>query len=80
LVNIENTLPAYEYILKMKRIKDEAFLHYRIEKKHIDCDDMYNIGVSIAEKLKNIKTDKAFVEEHGNVDQILFNINENFNN
>ena len=78
LVNIENTLPAYEYILKMKRIKDEAFLHYRIEKKHIDCDDMYNIGVSIAEKLKNIKTDKAFVEEHGNVDQILFNINENF--
>lgn len=78
IVNIENTLPAYEYILKMKMIKNEAFLYYRIEKKQIDADEMYNIGVSIAEKLRDIKTDKAFIEEHGNVEQILFNINENF--
>ena len=78
IVGINNTLPPYEYILKMKRIKDEVFLNKKIDKNDVNVEDMKNIGVQIAEKLRAIQTDKTFIEEHGNVEEITFNINENF--
>jgi hypothetical protein len=78
IVPLNNTIPAYEYILKMKRIKKEEFLHYKIENKEVNLEDMYKIGIQLGEKLKSIKTDRDFVEEHGNLDKIVFNIKENF--
>ena len=78
IVDINNTLPPYEYILKMKRIKNEAFLHKKIENNEVSIEDMYNIGIQIAKNLKEIETNRAFIEEHGNVEQVIFNINENF--
>jgi aminoglycoside phosphotransferase family enzyme/predicted kinase len=78
LVNVNNTLPAYEYILKMKRIKDGSFLYKRLEKNEVSCDEMFNIGAKIAEKLKALQTDKEFIKEYGNIEILKFNINENF--
>lgn len=78
IVSINNTLPPCEYILKMKRIKKEAFLHKKIENNQVSIEDIYNIGIQIAKNLKGIETNRTFIDEHGSVEQIKFNINENF--
>ncbi len=55
LVPVESSLTAIEYVLKMKRIKDEDFLQKRIEDGLITFDDMYRIGSQVALLFKNLE-------------------------
>ena len=54
LVPVENSLTAIEYVLKMKRIKDENFLQARIDKWLISTQDMQSIGRQVALLFKNL--------------------------
>ncbi len=79
LVPVENSLAAIEYVLKMKRIKDDDFLATRINLGLINYDDMVNIGKQVASLLKNLENapkDEDFKEPF---DSVKFNAIENFN-
>lgn len=78
LVPFENTLLTVDYVLKMKRVKDEEFLSYKIEKGLVNNKYMANVGRHIAHLFKSIKTDDILAKENGNFDTIFRNCEENF--
>lgn len=78
LVPVENSLTAIEYVLKMKRIKDEDFLQARIEKGHITTEDMKNIGMQVALLFKNLEPAPKDDEFETHFDVVKFNAVENF--
>ena len=79
LVPVENTLPAVEYVLKMKKINDSDFLQTRLDNGLIDKEKMVSIGHEVALLFKNL--DNA--PKDSNFDQfaqaVKFNAVENFN-
>ncbi len=79
LVNVENSVPAIEYVLKMKRIDDKDFLNNRIQNKLIHNIDMSAIGAQIANLL--ISLDNAPLDDDFSSlsDIVKFNAVENFN-
>lgn len=79
LVPLENSLTAIEYVLKMKRIKDENFLQSRIENGLITADDMQKIGSQVALLLKNLEPAPKDEEFDTHFDVVKFNAIENFN-
>ncbi len=79
LVPVESSLTAIEYVLKMKRIKDEDFLQKRIEDGLITFDDMYRIGSQVALLFKNLEPAPKDEEFDTHFDVIKFNAVENFN-
>lgn len=78
LVPIESSLTAIEYVLKMKRIKDEDFLQARIEKGLISLDDMEKIGMETATLLKNLEPAPKDEDFESNYHVVRFNAEENF--
>lgn len=79
LVPVENSLTAVEYVLKMKRIKDENFLQARIEKGLISVQDMQRIGSQVALLFKNLEPAPKDEEFDTHFDVVKFNAVENFN-
>ncbi len=79
LVSVENSVPAIEYVLKMKRIDDKDFLQYRVLNKQIDSEQMKAIGSQVASLLTSL--DVAPIEDNFNslADIVKFNAIENFN-
>ena len=78
LVPLTNSLAAIEYVLKMKRIKDEDFLQARIEKGLITVEDMQRIGRQTAELFKNLEPAPKDEEFDTHFDVVKFNAVENF--
>lgn len=78
LVPIDNSLTAIEYVLKMKRIKDDNFLQTRITKGLISVDDMERIGMEVAELLKNLESAPKDDEFSCFFDSVKYNAVENF--
>ncbi len=79
LVPVENSLTAIEYVLKMKRIKDENFLQARIDKWLISTQDMQSIGRQVALLFKNLEPAPKDEEFDTHFDVVMFNAVENFN-
>ncbi len=78
LVPVESSLTAIEYVLKMKRIKDENFLQTRIANGLITTDKMYHIGSQVASLLKNLEPAPKDEEFDNHFDVVKFNAVENF--
>lgn len=78
LVPLENSLTAIEYVLKMKRIKDEDFLQNRIEKGLISLSDMERIGKETANLLKNLEAAPKDEDFESNYHVVRYNAEENF--
>lgn len=78
LVPLDNSLTAIEYVLKMKRIKDNNFLQARIEAGLIDNESMQKIGMQVAQLLKNLEPAPKDEEFGTHFDVIKFNAMENF--
>lgn len=79
LVPVESSLPALEYVLKMRRIADEDFLKTRIDKGEIGPSAMVSIGREVAslfKKLDNAPKEEAFPDFF---EAVKFNSLENFN-
>ncbi|MDE7170093.1 MAG: gluconate kinase, partial [Mucispirillum sp.] len=79
LVPVENSLAAVEYVLKMKRIKDEDFLQNRIDNNKISCEDMEKIGRETALLLKDLEPAPKDEKFENVFEAVKFNAVENFN-
>lgn len=79
LVPVENSLAAIEYVLKMKRIKDEDFLQNRIDNDKISCEDMEKIGRETALLLKDLEPAPKDEKFESVFEAVKFNAVENFN-
>jgi len=78
LVPYESTLLTVDYVLKMKRVRDEEFLSDKIERGVVDNDYATQVGRHIAMLFKGIKTDPIQAKENGSFQTILKNCEENF--
>lgn len=78
LVPVESSLTALEYVLKMKRIKDEDFLQNRIEQGLISANDMEKIGRETATLLKNLEPAPKDEDFESNYHVVRYNAEENF--
>lgn len=79
LVPVDSSLTAVEYVLKMKRIKDNDFLQTRVDNGQIGAEQMTDIGREVAllfKKLDNAPKDENFACFF---DAVKFNAVENFN-
>ncbi len=79
LVPLDNSLVAIEYVLKMKRIKDDNFLQNRIKKSLITPSHMEKIGMQVATLLKNLEKAPKDEEFANYYEVVKFNAIENFN-
>lgn len=79
LVPVESTLTAIEYVLKMKKIKDEDFLQTRVANGQVDAAKMTDVGREVGllfKGLENAPKDDAFNDFF---EVAKFNVVENFN-
>ena len=76
LVPVESSLTALEYVLKMKRIKDEDFLQNRIEQGLIYANDMEKIGRETATLLKNLEPAPKDEDFESNYHVVRYNAEE----
>ncbi|MGA1862747.1 AAA family ATPase [Deferribacter thermophilus] len=78
LVPHTNTMFAIDYVLKMRRIKDEDFFSNRVQNGLVDEKLAYKVGKNIAELFKKIETPVEKALEFGSFDVIKYNCEENF--
>lgn len=78
LVPVESSLTALEYVLKMKRIKDNDFLQNRIANGLITIEDMEKIGTETALLLKNLEPAPKDEDFESNYHVVKYNAEENF--
>ncbi len=76
LAPVESSLPAVEYVLKMRRIPDDEFLSNRLGRT--SAEQMEKIGFEVAERLSNAEKSPETVEDMLSYDLIAFNARENF--
>lgn len=79
LVDVESSVPAIEYVLKMKRIDDGDFLPERVNAGKVSDDMMKSIGSDVAKLFKGL--DNAPLDENFATlsELVKFNAIENFN-
>jgi aminoglycoside phosphotransferase family enzyme/predicted kinase len=78
LAPFNSTLLTVDYVLKMKRIPDDAFLSNKLANDKITLEDAFEIGYKVAEKFKNIDTPIEQAEQDGSYEIIKQNCIENF--
>ncbi len=78
LVDITSSLPAVEYVVKMRRIPEHMFLHTQVSNGAVDTQKMRTIGSRVAEMLMSSEPAKTFPEDMGINEQIRFNALDNF--
>jgi len=78
LVKYDSSLLTIDYCVKMKRIKDDAFLSAKVASGDVTPEDAVRIGENVAKLFKNIKTDPYAAEANGSYDIVRFNCEENF--
>lgn len=78
LVPATSTLPAIDYVVKMKRIPENNFLKTKIEKNEISEKKAQDIGEQTAKLFRGIETTAAAAEENGGYEVVKFNCEENF--
>ncbi|MDR0454587.1 MAG: AAA family ATPase [Deferribacteraceae bacterium] len=76
LAPAESSLPALEYVLKMRRIPDDEFLSSLIG--GMGTEQMENIGFEVACRLSGAERSPEIVDDMGPYDLIAFNARENF--
>ena len=80
LVPYTSSLSPIEYVLKMRRIKDDAFLMSKLDSKKLSLDEVEKVGSEVAKLLQNLEpapfeTVDGFVS---NFDTVAYNARENF--
>ncbi|KAA0258141.1 gluconate kinase [Deferribacter autotrophicus] len=78
LVPHTNTMFAIDYVVKMRRIKDEDFFSTKLKNGEINSEKAYEIGRQIASLFRKIETPIEQAMEHGSYDVVKFNCEENF--
>jgi aminoglycoside phosphotransferase family enzyme/predicted kinase len=78
LVELDNTLPALEYVVKMRKIEEKYFLSSIINEKYCDHEYMRATGYYLAEKLVRLERAPDKVDDMDGFELVSFNALENF--
>lgn len=79
LVPVESTLTAVEYVLKMKKIKDEDFLQNRVTTGQVDAAKMMSVGHEVGLLFKGLENAPKDNNFNDFFEAVKFNAVENFN-
>ncbi len=75
-----SSLAPVEYVLKMRRIKEDSFLMSKLDSKSLTLNEIEKVGSEVAKLLKNLET-APFETVEGfisNFDTVAYNARENF--
>jgi aminoglycoside phosphotransferase family enzyme/predicted kinase len=78
LAELGNTLPALEYVVKMRKIEEKFFLSSIVKRKYCDHDYMRGVGYYLAEKLAKLENAPDVVDDMDGFELVSFNALENF--
>jgi aminoglycoside phosphotransferase family enzyme/predicted kinase len=78
LAELDNTLPAVEYVVKMRRIKEKSFLTNYLKTGDCDTTFMKAIGFMLANRLVKIENAPETVEDRDAYKLVKYNTLENF--
>ncbi|MDR2104592.1 MAG: gluconate kinase, partial [Deferribacteraceae bacterium] len=78
LVGLDNSLPAIEYVVKMRRIDDAQFFSNIIKEEYCGNEYMRTVGFLLAERLLSAENAQDEVEGMDPYQLVRFNTLENF--
>ena len=78
LDDVSSSLPAVEYVVKMKRVPKGAFMDKHIEQRLMDDEKMYAVGYDTALLFKKLPVSAELVEDMDAFQIVAFNCRENF--
>ncbi|MDR2401015.1 MAG: AAA family ATPase [Deferribacteraceae bacterium] len=78
LVELDNSLPAVEYVVKMRKIENYAFLTNILNQKYCNQNYLRGIGILLARRLSMAENAPAEVDGMDPYELVRFNTLENF--